>query len=292
MRKRIRAFFSTHAWKYSFVIKRFLIHWVATFSVVWTFTEFAGYFFERGGAPWKPPVWAVLTLGIAIALWMSRPRLTRTVKLPDKDITLQITVHDLFQVGGGAVIVPSNCLFKHDHLDEGAILAQLQSKFFNHAAAFDSALEKALKDEPYETIPFQGEQARKYPLGTVARLGLESAKVKGAYVAATAELNEYGRAVPSREQYRTALHALWAYIGKRGRKEQIIIPVIGSGRNRLNVNRFELIHDIVSTFLQAVEDCKFSERLTIVIHPDAFIRNRYDLEEMEEYLRYVSKFER
>ncbi|MGG1659060.1 macro domain-containing protein [Brevibacillus sp. NRS-1366] len=291
MRKRIKVFFSTHAWKYSFVIKRFLIHWIATFSVVWTFTEFAGFFFERDGAPWKPPVWVVLTFGIVLAIWMSRPRLTRTVKLPDKDITLRITVHDIFKVGDGAVIIPSNCLFKHDHLDEGAILAQLQSRFYNNSKAFDLALENALKHEPHETVPLQGDQVMSYPVGTVARLELQSAKVKGAYVVATAELNEHGRAIPNREQFRYALQALWEYIGKRGRKEHLIIPVMGSGRNRLNVNRFELIHDIVNTFMRAVEDCKFSERLTIVIHPDAFMRNRYDLDEMEEYLRYVSKFE-
>jgi len=273
------------------VMKRFIVHWIALFSVIWTFIEFAGFFFERDGSPVKPPVWAVLLIGIALALWMSRPRLTRTVKLQDKDITLQITVHDVFRVGGGTVIVPSNVLFKHDHLDEGAVQAQLRNQFYENPAAFELVLENALKHEPNEMITLQGNQVRKYPIGTVTRLDLKSAKVKGVYVVATAELNEYGRAIPNREQFRTALNALWEYISKRGRKEHLIIPVIGSGRNRLNVNRYELIHDIVNTFMLAVESCKFSEKLTIVIHPDAFMRNRYDLEEMEEYLRYVSKFE-
>jgi len=62
---------------------------------------------------------------------MSRPRLTRRVKLHDKDITLQITVHDIFRVGGGTVIVPSNVLFT-DLIDrdvvESFLAEQLQSR--------------------------------------------------------------------------------------------------------------------------------------------------------------------
>jgi hypothetical protein len=291
LRKRLFSFFSAHAWKYSFTLKRFIMHWIAMFAVVWTFTEFVGFFFDSGGVPFKPPVWSVLLIGVVLALWMSRPRLTRTVKLQDKDITLQITVNDLFKVGRGTVIVPSNSLFKHDHLDEGAIQVQLRRKFYDDPATFDEQLLNALRQESYEMVIFQGNEVKKYPIGTVARLELGQGKVRAAYMVATAELNEHGRAIPNRDQLRFALNELWEYIGKRGSKEPLIIPVIGSGRHRLNVNRFELIRDIVQTFFVAIENCKFTEKLTIVIHPDAFLRNRYDLEEMEEYLRYVSKFE-
>lgn len=291
MRKRIRAFFSGHAWKISFTFKKFLIHWISIFSIIWTFIEFTSYFVSKENNVLKPSIWIVIIVGVLIACWMSRPRLTRTVKIKDKDITIRIVVDDLFRMKGATAIIPANSLFRHDHVSEASVQVQYRNQYFLNSYDFDSQLNQKLINESYTLITFDQQQVKEYPIGTVIRLETPTKKMKAAYLVATAELNIHGIANPSRDQLREGLKSLWKYIALRGQREPLMIPIIGSGRHRINVNRFELIHDIIKSFLLEIKDSKFTEELTIVIHPDAFLRNQYSLDELEEYLRYVSKFE-
>lgn len=291
MKMRLRALFSSHAWRISFSVKRFFVHWLSIFAIIWTFVNFVVFYFSKSqNDPWKPSVWIVISAGVLIALWMSRPRLTRRVKLKDKDITIKLTVDDMFRRKHATLIIPVNTMFHHHDVEEQAIQIQYRYKFFESTSAFENKLQAQLQNEPYQLVTCHGVEVRKYPAGTVARIETPDKKIKSAYLVATADLNEYGRAVPDRRLKQMALVALWKFIAERGRKEPLIIPIIGSGRGRINVTRIELIHDIIVTFLEAVKDCKFTEELTIVIYPKAFIQHEYSLDEIEEYLRYVAKY--
>lgn len=287
---KLRALFSSHTWKLSFSFKKFFINWISIFAIIWTFVDFFNFFFSSDNQPWKPSVWIVFGIGILIALWRSHPRLTRKVRLKDQDVSIKLVVDNMFKRKGATVIIPVNTLFQHRDVDEGAIQIQYRNSFFDSANLFDRKLNDQLQDEPHQIVIYNNNQMRKYSAGTVVRLETPKKRIKAAYLVATAELNEHGRAVPDRLLKQTALVALWKHIAQRGRKESIVIPIIGSGRGRLNVTRYELIHDIVYSFLEAVKECKFTEELTIVIDPRAFIRHEYSLDEMEEYLRYVAKY--
>nr|WP_255654555.1 macro domain-containing protein [Cohnella sp. REN36] len=222
---------------------------------------------------------------------MSRPRLTRVVKRDDLDVTIRLTVDDLFRIKGFTAIIPVNTSFKHDHVDGGAVLIQYRDKYYPEVAAFDRQLQASLLNEPTPNIVDIGTAQRKeYPIGTVVRLETPEAPFRSAYLIATAKLNEYNRAIPDRSDLQTGLKAIWSYIALRGRKEPLVIPIVGSGRHRITANRLELLDDIVTSFLAAVERNKFTEQLTIVIHPSAFLRNAYSMDEMEEYIRFRCKF--
>ncbi|WP_248928817.1 macro domain-containing protein [Paenibacillus hamazuiensis] len=270
--------------------KRFLTYWLSAFSIIWTFIEFSGYFFTMNGQPWKPPVWAVLIMGVAAAVWLCRPRLTKSAPLNGKEIQIEVTVNDMFQLKNGSFIIPVNCFFRHDHLESGTILAQFRDKYFSGPAHFDSALEEALRQEAYEPVTVGGRQWKKYPIGTVARLRFSTGGFRTAYLLATADLNEYGKAVSDPAHLNEALSALWQYIGNRGETEPLIIPVMGSGRHRLTQPRFSLISEILQSFIQSVSRRKFTEKLTVVIYPRAYMEHKYNLEEMDQYLQYLTKF--
>lgn len=290
MKQRMRAFFSAHSWRYSFTARRFLACWLAAFSVLWTFTEFIGYFFTLHNQPVKPNVWAVLAAGIAAAAWMSRPRLTRTVRIGDKEILLQLDINDMFDVKGGSLIIPANCYFKHDHIDEDSIIVQFRNRFFAGPYEFDQALADALRHEPFQEAVLNGSRVKKYPIGTVAMLPLPGQGGRIAYLLASADLNEHGRGIADIGHLRTALESLWKQIGLRGNTKPLVIPVMGSGRQRLVNNRLELIGYIVRSFLSGIEERKFTDRLTIVIHPGTYVKYKYNLDDMESYLSCAGKF--
>ena len=291
MRMRIRALFSSHIWKLSFSFKRFFINWLSVFAIIWTLVDFAVFFFSKNAnQPWKPPVWIVLSVGILIAVWNCRPRLSRKVWLKDQDVSINLVVDNMFNRREATVIIPVNTLFLHEHVDDKAIQIQYRNKFFEDIVSFERILQDQLQNEPHQIITYKNKQIRKYPAGTVVRIETPKQKIKAAYLVATADLNEHGRATPDRILKQKALTSLWDYIAKKGSKESIVIPIIGSGRGRINVTRFELIHDIVNSFLEVIRECKFTEELTIVIDPKAFIRHEYSLDEIEEYLKYVAKY--
>ncbi|WP_159888449.1 macro domain-containing protein [Paenibacillus puerhi] len=285
-----KAFFSLHAWRHSLTVKAFFGYWLAVFAVIWTFMEFTGYFFTMNNEPVKPNVWLVLGLGIVIAAWMSRPRLTRTVRMTEKDMQLQVAVDNLFRLKDASLIIPSNCCFKHDHIDEDAVIAQFRRLFFTSPAQFDQAVDDALRDLPAEHAIVNGQQVKKYPVGTVVQLPLPGSGGRYAYILASSELNEYGRGVPHINDLQAALSALWNHIGERGNTRPLAIPMLGSGRQRLTQTRLELLALIVQSFLRGSRHRKFTSRLTLVIHPNAYLGNKYNLDDVECYLACADKF--
>ncbi|MFD0715697.1 macro domain-containing protein [Paenibacillus sp. GCM10027626] len=290
MNSKWKSFFALHSWRHSVTVKAFFGYWLAVFSVIWTFTDFIGYFFTIGDKPVKPNVWLVFSLGIIIAVWMSRPRLTRTVCLPDKDMLLQVAVDDMFRFKDRSLVIPSNNCFMHDHMDEDAILVQFRNRFFSSPAQFDQALADALRHETAECAVINGKQVNKYPIGTVAQLAMPGSGGQFAYILASAELNEHGRGMAQINDLKAALSALWNHIGERGNTRPLIIPVLGSGRQRLAHNRLELIALIVQSFLRSNQHRKLTSHLTIVIHPKAYLNNKYNLNDIEAYLSCAGRF--
>ncbi|KIL42305.1 hypothetical protein SD70_01965 [Gordoniibacillus kamchatkensis] len=290
MNERMKAFFAAHSWRYSCTVRRFLRYWLTAFSILWTFTGFAGYFFTRNNQPFKPNVWLVLAIGVLAAVWMARPRLTRSVRIGDKDIVLRIDVNDMFDAKDSSFIVPANCCFAHEHIDGDSVIVQLRNRFFPGPGRFDRALADALRDEPYEETTVGGKPAKKYAIGTVAQLPLPGESARMAYIVATTELNEHGRGTPDFVHLQTALEKLWAQIAQKGNTKPLVIPVMGSGRQRLAQNRFELIGHIAKTFIASIRHRKFTERLTIVIHPRSYRAHRYNLDDIETYVACAGKY--
>lgn len=291
MLQKWRTFSSAHAWRYALKGKRFFVYWLSVFAVIWTFTEFASYFFIGDDASSKPNVWLVLGCGLVIAVWLSRPRLRRSIHLADKDVTIRIEVNDMFALRDGSWIIPSNRAFLHEHIDEDAVVIQFRNRFFASKLHFEEAIENALPHDTAEYDTIQGRTVKKYPLGTVLPIPLPGKGKGTAYVLASADLNEHGRGEPNVEHLQSALASLWSYIGKQGNTGPFIIPVIGSGRQRITHNRLQLSSLIVKTFLSEIDHRKFTRRLTIVIHPRAYLQNKYDLDDIEMYLACMDKFE-
>ncbi|WP_341417149.1 macro domain-containing protein [Paenibacillus filicis] len=287
---KLKAFCSLHSWRHSLTVRVFLGYWLAVFSIIWTFTEFTGYFFTINNSPVKPSVWLVLGLGVVIAAWMSRPRLTRTILLPEKDIQLQVTVDDMFRLDDASLIIPSNCCFTHDHIDGDAIITQFRSRFFSTAAQLDQAIAEALRSVPAEDRVLNGRQVNQYPIGTVAQIPLPGPVGRFAYLVASAELNEHGRGIPQLGDLKSALNSLWTHIGERGNTRPLAVPVLGSGRQRLTPNRLQLIALIMQSFLSSSQHRKFTGRLTVVIHPRAYLSHSYNLDEVETYMKCLVKF--
>ena len=107
---------------------------------------------------------------------------------------------------------------------------------------------------------------------------------------AIASLNEHGVASSSFENIKVSLSCVWTYIANRGGINPIVIPILGSGFSRIEAPRDQIIKEIIKSFIAACSTKRFTEKLTIVIHPEDFRKYDLNLNELNEFLTYQCKF--
>lgn len=79
-------------------------------------------------------------------------------------------------------------------------------------------------------------------------------------------LNEQNRSKSTEDDLRNSLVELWAYLSHCGSKDNLVIPIIGTGRGRIPMTREEVIKEIVLSFLSSLGIESYCEQLTICIH--------------------------
>ncbi|PYI53520.1 macro domain-containing protein [Paenibacillus flagellatus] len=282
----LKAFFMKNYWRFSFSAKNAVKSLLAVFAVIWLATEIAAFFSGAIGDGIKANWPYFFLIGLLWTIWESRPRLAMTERVAGKDATIEIRVGDCFELDG-ALVIGSNADFRSAGIDRASLQAQFADRYCDSSERLGTMLEGALAGEPHSWRTTAGGRVKTYDIGTVARL---DAGGRVAYFTAIAELNEYGKAHSSPGHIEAALAKLWSYLAHRGGMGPLVVPVLGSGLSRVGVTRLELIQTIVRSFLAACEARKFTEKLTIVIHPRDFRDHEIDWEELRFFLRYACKY--
>ncbi|PKN35615.1 MAG: hypothetical protein CVU61_01990 [Deltaproteobacteria bacterium HGW-Deltaproteobacteria-19] len=104
---------------------------------------------------------------------------------------------------------------------------------------------------------------------------------------AIANINEHGVAEGTFEDLLQSLGQLWVFIGQRGLKEPLVIPVLGSGFTRLKQGRQLIMQEIIKSFIAACSEKTFCENLTIVLNGDDVLKHQIDFVALGNYLNHV-----
>ena len=111
------------------------------------------------------------------------------------------------------------------------------------------------------------------------------------YLAALTNLNKNGVVEKSNfKDIQDCLTNLWQYIGESGNYGHIIIPLIGSGRTRINKTRIYIAKAIVRSFTAAISERKICEKLTICISPSDYRRHEINIDELNEFIKHYCCF--
>jgi hypothetical protein len=268
---------------------------LSSFGSLWLIVEIGTYFLGEKSQIiiWLKNQWCVfLILGIFIAIILSKPKLTISSKLNNRDITIEVTVGNFFKQNG-ALVISSNTTFDTHISKELISKKSIQGQFtkqlyYDNETQIDRDISVALENIKPEILTGKRiGKNKKYPIGTTIRL---SPKDKTVYLIAIADINEHGVASASYENLKQALAYLWLYIGNKGLKEDIAIPVIGTGFSRLSQPREEIIREIIKSYIAACSESTFSDKLTVVISPADFERYKINLNELEAYISHVCKY--
>ena len=264
----------------------------------WSAIEILSYFipeFEQWSRGNLSMFLAVMTIGLATSLICFLRNCLKTLQVSQKlgktDISIEIRVDDIFDIEG-AYIIGTNTTFDTNMADGlisgDSLQGQFTERFYDDVKYLDVDLENELREEVYEEIENKPRgKTKQYEVGTVVRL-----QVKGqtTYLVAISDINEHGVAASSFEKLITSLPKLWHFIGNRGELGTLVIPVLGSGRARINNTREEIVREIIKSFITACSEHKLSEKLVIVISKDDYSKHELDLIELGFYLRHLCTY--
>jgi len=107
---------------------------------------------------------------------------------------------------------------------------------------------------------------------------------------ATAEFNAHASVIGKLSDVMDCLGKLWAYISDKGGRENLVIPLFGTGFSRIPVQRKEIIQEIIRSFVAACATKVFTEKLTIAIYPADYQNHELDLLDLDRYLDYICSY--
>ncbi|MDP9628731.1 UNVERIFIED_ORG: hypothetical protein J2W85_000779 [Ensifer adhaerens] len=163
-----------------------------------------------------------------------------------------------------------------------SLQGQLAFRYFNsNTAEMDRQISDSLKGVESTEHPLGRGKKKRYPIGTIAKL---QAHGKTFFFIAMSELNEDGNARSSVRMVDEAVEALWVYIAERGELADVAMPIIGTGRGRIQLSRTKMIERIAQSFADASAERVFSNRLVVYIHPSDAAKHSVNLFEIRDYL--------
>ena len=110
---------------------------------------------------------------------------------------------------------------------------------------------------------------------------------KAFYFNAMSQLNAQGNASSTEDDIQRALAGLWKHVRAEGELQELVMPVIGTGRGRVNKSRKKIISIIAESFIKASSEEKFTGRLIIVVRPEDADNFAVNLYEIKDHLNQI-----
>ena len=281
------------AWLRNLLSLKALAALLSCFGVLWLSIEITTFFVA--GSKWPDAIrdnwiWFGI-LGLGVAAWMCRPKLSVCHKLNGRDVAIEIAIGDMF-AKPGAVIVGSNTTFdtriSRELIASNSVQGIFTKKYYGDETQLDRELTSGL--EGLQFTELSGDRVgkkKRYDVGTCVRLNPQT---RTAYFIAIAQINEHGTASSNYESLKESLSKLWVFIGKRGLKEPLVMPVLGTGYGRLSQPREEIVREMIRSFIAACSEHTFADKLTIVITPQDVAKHHISLDELGSFLRHVCQY--
>lgn len=266
-------------WRYVLVSRTGIQTVLSIFGALWLVIEcldfFRIYTRDQYGSY---AFFLVLGFSMLATIAFRRPIRSIEVRFHEHDFCLEVRIGDIFDASG-AVVICTNTRFEFDVAGGKIATQSLQGQF---TAKYFTGDQNTLIGLVNERL--QGIQGPPFPLGSTIALSTHG---KTFYFVAMAELNEQGNAFTTPQGVDQAMKGLWDSVRASGELQELVVPVIGTARGRLNVTRKKMIEKISESFVNASMDQKFTDRLVIMVHPNDAERFQVNLYEIKDHLSHT-----
>lgn len=239
-------------------------------------------------------LWTVIIIGLVVGFVRAWPRHKVGARIQGKDVDIEVRIRNIFS-SDDAIIAGCNTTFdtREKVISEKSIQGQCAKRYFKGEESFAQQIRKVLKDlQPIETHKEGSNNSRaEYEMGTtIAVTGRFRKKFREMerkiYLVAIARVNDYGAARSNDVQFLSALPKMWEEIRAKGGMENLDCPILGSGFSRLNMNRQQLIDELIRSFIAATYEGKLTEKITFYISPNDFKKGSLDMKKINRFLEH------
>lgn len=236
----------------------------------------------------------ILVLCFIFVFWGNREDKQYSTIVKHKDIKIGFKVKRLENITADSYVIPTNTSFRtnmdREFISVQSVQGAIQNKVFhNNLCELNQMLQKSLDEQNVtyvKTRDILGE-ARKYPVGTVAKVDY---KHKHYYFVAINDINEFGKPVnQTQDNIDQALESLKDTILTVGHYDRLCVPLLGTGKAAISgVTKNDIFRKTIDLFKD--EDKKISSELIVAINPKDYFENRIDLKACKKYIDYRSIF--
>lgn len=223
---------------------------------------------------------AIIVLIIIFVFCINRPKKKFAYRINGKDNIIEVKVGDAFK-NKGALIIPFN-----DYFDvslggnvraSGSLQNQLIKKYYNDK---EEHLEHDIKQETNCSKPHE--------IGTTIEIIQKNKKF---YLLVNSKKKSNNRVESTENDFLNSLAGIWNYISSdSGRDVAVTIPLLNVNHGRMsNLNRSDVIKDIIRSFVNGSKRENITEKLIISIHHDDVLKENIDLDEIDEFLEFSCK---
>jgi hypothetical protein len=235
-------------------------------------------------------IFAVLLISsIIYSVIKNRPKRSFCFKLQGRDAEVELFIGDMDELKG-SLVVPINSEF--DVYLGGSVGSATSVKamvIHNYFGGDHEAVKKLIQRE-LKVAAFAGEKVNgKYKVGTMVQLELPN-KSKRFYLVVNSHKVSGRRVRTEIEDFYKTLNGLWIALGKQGAKEDIAVPLLGTGNGRLSLPRQEVYKEIVRSFTAACAARIFCNKLTIVIRQEDVISYQINVQELVEFTKLHTRY--
>jgi Domain of unknown function (DUF6430) len=282
----LRSLGTASFWKYALFSRDALIAVFAAVGSLYFLMElmdFLGIYTKD-----KYSKFAIFPILVASILWVittRRPVSRVAYKVPKRDLVFEVKIGDIFAEKGDIVVSTSTTFdtnIASGLISPDSLQGQLALKFFQgNTAEIDRQLALGLSGIPSVVNGSAPGKKEEYPIGTVVKV---SAGAKTFYFLAMSKLNAHGTAYTTMRDVEDALEWLWKFIASQGNLRDLAVPLIGTGRGRIDTSRKKMTEKIAQSFADAASGAVFSNKLTVMIHSADADRFQVNLFEIKDYL--------
>ncbi len=236
----------------------------------------------------------LLAVSLICSVIKNWPKLQRKFTIKNRDINITIVVGDIFRQVG-AKVIPTNTTFdtcmEDEFISVHSIQGQFQEKYFKkNLSTLDTMIKESLKENTIIKLLDDGRKTKveRYACGTVSKINCMD---KRFYLLSLADVNKNGTPQAKYENIIIALQGLWDFLAENRHVENLVIPIIGTGRAGIaEATRTQVIKDTILSFVAVSSEVKITNNLILCIHPNDLKNNKIDIDEIFEYVEYTSKY--
>lgn len=268
-------------WKYIFSFDGFKSI-LAIFGSIWLIIETLDFFNVYTRNQYGTYAFFIfIGLSIIISILLRRPIKAISISFPEFDFGIEVRIIDLFDLNA-ATMISTNTNFEADVASGKIAVDSLQGQF---TAKYFTGNQTELLKKIDEELSTTG-QKNPYPMGTTIPIHTHG---KTFYFNAMSEIGKGGNASSSISDIKNALTGLWNYVRNNGELQELAVPVIGTGRGRVQISRKKMIALIAESFAKASKEKKFTDKLIITIRPKDAENFGINLYEIKDHLNHVLK---